>query len=126
MKGYENVSVCSEWRNYATFKAWAYANGYDENAPQWKCTIDRIDVTGDYEPDNCRWVDESMQMFNRRKPKSKLGIRGVYFREREKKYYAMITKNYKQIYLGAFENVDDAVAARKAAEMKYYGIVLEC
>ena len=126
MKGYENVSVCSEWRNYATFKAWAYANGYDENAPQWKCTIDRIDVTGDYGPDNCRWVDESMQMFNRRKPKSKLGIRGVYFREREKKYYAMITKNYKQIYLGAFENVDDAVAARKAAEMKYYGIVLEC
>lgn len=124
-KGYENVSVCDEWSDYRVFKAWAYTNGYDENAPQWKCTIDRIDVNGDYEPNNCRWVDESMQMFNRRKAQSKLGIRGVYYREKEGKYYAMINKNRKQLYLGSFKNVDDAIAARKAAELKYYGTVLE-
>ena len=122
-KGYENISVCNEWQDYSVFKEWAYANGYDENAPQWKCTIDRIDVNGNYEPNNCRWVDESVQMFNRRKAKSKLGVRGVY--QRDNKYYAMISKNRKQIYLGCFERIEDAIAARKAGEMKYYGMTLE-
>lgn len=124
MKGYENVSVCDEWKDYRAFKAWAYVNGYDENAPQWQCTIDRIDVTGNYEPNNCRWVNESVQMFNRRKAKSRLGIRGVY-QTKSKKYAAMITKNRKQFYLGVFDTIEDAISARKEAEIKYYGMTLE-
>jgi hypothetical protein len=124
-KYYENTIVCAEWNDYARFREWAYENGYDENAAKWKCTIDRIDVNGDYEPGNCRFVDESVQMFNRHKMKSKLGVRGVYYRDSDGKYYAMITKNKKQKYLGTFDTIEDAVTARKAAELKYYGMTLE-
>ena len=47
-------------------KDYADANGYDENAPRGQCTLDRIDVNGNYEPSNCRWVDLFAQANNKR------------------------------------------------------------
>ena len=123
--GGRGIKICDEWDEYDNFRKWAYENGYKDDAPKGECTIDRIDVDGDYTPDNCRWVDASMQMFNKRRQKSKLGIRGVYFRDRENKFCAMIVKNRKHIYLGSYERIEDAVTARKDAEMKYYGMVLD-
>lgn len=57
--------MCDEWRDdYSSFKEWSIGNGYDENARRGQCTIDRIDVNGNYEPHNCRWVDQKSQMNN--------------------------------------------------------------
>jgi hypothetical protein len=43
------------------------ANGYDPKAKRGECTIDRIDVDGNYEPSNCRWVDMKTQVQNKQK-----------------------------------------------------------
>ena len=65
--GGRGVRVCDEWADdYGAFRDWAYANGYDPDAPLMQCTIDRIDPGGDYCPENCRWVDASVQASNKR------------------------------------------------------------
>lgn len=71
VEGYRNygvrgIKVCEEWHDYSIFREWAYANGYDENAPFGECTIDRIDVNGNYEPNNCRWITNAEQQKNKR------------------------------------------------------------
>jgi hypothetical protein len=40
------------WPNFAAFRAWALANGYSKK----HCSLDRIDDTRGYGPDNCRFV----------------------------------------------------------------------
>lgn len=64
--GGRGIKLCKEWDDFETFYRWAYENGYDENAEYGKCTIDRIDVNGNYEPSNCRWVDSYTQGNNKR------------------------------------------------------------
>lgn len=61
--GARGVSVCEQWQTYASFREWAYANGYQ---PDVGLSLDRIDCDGDYSPDNCRWADATMQNNNRR------------------------------------------------------------
>lgn len=67
--GGRGIKLCDEWHDYETFKNWAYSSGYDENAPRGQCTIDRIDVNGNYEPSNCRWVSMEVQAKNKRNSK---------------------------------------------------------
>lgn len=65
--GGRGITVCDEWRNsYEAFRDWALATGYDEKAPRGQCTIDRIDVNGNYCPENCHWVDMKTQAANKR------------------------------------------------------------
>lgn len=48
------VSICTEWDNYIDFEIWAINSGYNDSL-----TIDRIDVLGNYTPENCEWVSKS-------------------------------------------------------------------
>lgn len=65
--GGRGIKVCDEWANdFMSFYIWAMNNGYDPDAPYGVTTIDRIDVNGDYCPDNCQWVDMKTQSQNKR------------------------------------------------------------
>ena len=68
-KGYKNygargITICDEWLNkengFENFYTWAMENGYKDDL-----SIERKDVNGHYEPDNCKWADVIEQMNNR-------------------------------------------------------------
>ena len=57
--GGRGIKVCPEWYDFNVFLDWAKASGYQDNL-----TIDRIDVHGNYHPDNCRWATKKQQARN--------------------------------------------------------------
>lgn len=61
--GGRGIKVCDEWKHlegFIKFYNWAMQNGYKDNL-----TLDRIDVNGNYEPNNCRWITKKEQSNNR-------------------------------------------------------------
>lgn len=73
-------------------------------------TLDRINNDGWYEKGNLRWDDRTTQAINRRKLPCKIDYTGVCFKDNI--YEARITVNYKNIYLGRFYSIEEAVEAR--------------
>lgn len=65
--GGRGIKVCDEWDNsYSAFKKWVLDNGYILGLSKKEQSLDRINVDGDYEPNNCRWVNAEVQTRNRR------------------------------------------------------------
>lgn len=58
--GGKGISICNEWvSDFMSFYNWSMQNGYEENL-----SIDRKDVNGNYEPNNCRWITMKKQQSN--------------------------------------------------------------
>lgn len=70
--GGRGITICSEWKNdFKSFYDWAMAHGYADNK-----SIDRINVNGNYEPDNCQFITQLEQCWNRRTTR-RIEINGV-------------------------------------------------
>ena len=60
--GERGISVCDEWKNsFIEFEKWAVSKGYNDTL-----TIERIDVNGNYCPENCKWIPLKQQGWNKR------------------------------------------------------------
>lgn len=71
---------------------------------------------------NLRCVGKIENGYNKRiRVDNSTGYPGVWWIEKSQKWRVSITVNKKRINLGYFYSFDDAVAARKAAEERYFG-----
>lgn len=58
--GAKGITVCPEWHDKRTFINWAVSHGYQKGL-----TIERIDITKGYCPENCKWITLQEQARNR-------------------------------------------------------------
>lgn len=116
----KDVSVCACIPDFITFYNWSMANGYADDL-----TIERVNNDGNYCicTNNLTWETKQGQARNRGiNSNNKSGKTGVHFVKHTSKWQARITDNDKnRINLGYFENIEEAVKARKEAEIKYWG-----
>lgn len=71
---------------------------------------------------NLRICSQQENIMNKSKQSNNTtGHTGVYWRERDNKWEVYICVNYKLIYLGQYDNKEEAIEARKKAEIKYFG-----
>lgn len=59
--GGRGISYHKDWELFDNFEKWALENGYNDTL-----SIDRIDNNGNYEPGNCRFVNQKVQCNNKR------------------------------------------------------------
>lgn len=59
--GGRGIKVCDEWLNFENFHYWAINNGFKSDL-----TLERINVNGNYEPNNCKWIPMIEQAKNKR------------------------------------------------------------
>ena len=71
--GARGIAICEEWSSLESFINWSLSNGHSQDL-----TLDRIDVSGPYSPEPCRWATPVEQANNRRNT--------VYFEVNKKKY----------------------------------------
>lgn len=60
--------------------------------------------------------EKTMRSQTRQKKNNTSGTKGVYFNKKLKKWMAYIKVNYKMLYLGVYENKEDAIKARLKKE----------
>ena len=85
--------------------------------------IDHINgKTFDNRKSNLRIVNKSQNAMNKGLQNNNTsGVTGVYWHKQSNKWIAYITVDGEYIYLGSYNNFEDAVKVRKEAEEKYFG-----
>lgn len=116
--GARGIKVCERWLGRDGF-----TNFYKDMGKRPKdYSIDRIDVNGDYTPDNCRWADKYTQAQNKRVSQAnKSGYTGIYFRKDSKRWSVTIRAFDTKFYLGCYDSFGEALKVRLEGERKYFG-----
>lgn len=84
-------------------------------------TLNRLQRSLLYSKETCNWATKSEQNYDKSSSRNSSGKIGVSFYKAAEKWSAEIGVNGNKIKLGLFENFEDAVKARLAAELKYFG-----
>lgn len=94
--GAKGVRVCERWHDLPSFVA-------DMGARPAGTTLDRIDATGNYEPDNCRWAT-AVQQIRHRSNTLMVAYQGetLAFAELLGRYGVVTTRRHEKCYKRAY------------------------
>lgn len=110
--GARGITICPEWDDF-----WRFLADMGPR-PSRKHSLDRIDVDGNYEPGNCRWATQTVQVRNTRAQKREDA--GVNYSRTHRCWLASITVARQRRHVGSFSSKEEAIAARKAAKARYW------
>jgi hypothetical protein len=93
--GGRGIEVCSEWKtDFMSFYTWCISNGYDKNLE-----IDRLNVNGNYEPNNCRFISKLENSFNKTNT-FYVEVNGVKYSLSKLLFYNNCQSKYRNIWAG--------------------------
>lgn len=119
--GGRGITVCDRWNPKVGGSFEFFIEDMGERPTDR--TLDRIDTMQGYSKENCRWATRSTQGYNQRKRSTNTsGITGVYWCSTREKWKAEIKVYPNRLCLGSFLTKEEAVSARKDAELLYYGV----
>lgn len=105
--GGRGIKVCDRWLDISNF--------IEDMYPSYLkgLSLDRIDVNGIYEPDNCRWTTKTNQSRNTRdiQINNTSGYRGVTWSKHQEKWISKIRVYYDRVQLGSFNTALEAAKA---------------
>lgn len=113
--GGRGITVSKDWLIYENFRDWCLSNNWEQGLE-----IDRIDVNGNYCPENCRLATRQQNNYNKRPRKNNKRtsiFKGVYLSKG--RWVARINKEGKAYHIGTFDTEIDAAISynQKAYEL---------
>lgn len=109
--GGRGILMCQEWLN--SFETFLIDMG---KIPSQKHSIERRKVNEGYNKENCYWANRHQQMANRRNSNKNVG---VCWDKGRNKWKSHLNVNKITVLNKHFDTEQEAIQARKAAELKY-------
>lgn len=119
---YYQVSLCrdSYAKNFDVHRL--VAQTFIPNPEGKKCVDHKNNNRLDNNINNLRWATVAENQYNRSITKTKTsGTKGVYYNKPTHNWRALITINGISKHLGLFDDIEDAIKARREASKKYFG-----